>query len=354
MTSLGRPVGATRVTHRLYGCSFDAVNRFVLTMDDGSVGFCNLETDTCLLYILGHRLPVLNYSESLSGSMYATVSMDGTARIWDTRTNQSMKVFLCNLAHMKWGVFSPDGLHFAIGGGLGIEVWDMCTERLTTTVVPMCAGRVMCCAYYPDGHYMVIGVMDLLYGVSAVIWDMWTNTRFCALHGHTGAVTGCTVMPDHTVITVSQFDPDGRIKFWDGTTGQHLRTIITHRNILVFDYLINDDLLVIGSDNNVLKIWNMVLNECVGILQGPTDSSGAEITGTILHKCAWSTDGTRVGAVYNNRTSLGSAAYSWHVPLRLRNCRVKLLLMIVYQKVRNGPRLPAELWEWMYDQQFFT
>ncbi|KAH7914745.1 WD40-repeat-containing domain protein [Hygrophoropsis aurantiaca] len=63
---------------------------------------------------------------SSQNELLATASFDMTARLWDSKTGECLKVFSDHLKHVYALRFSPDGLQLASGGGDGsLHIYDV-------------------------------------------------------------------------------------------------------------------------------------------------------------------------------------------------------------------------------------
>ena len=127
---------------------------------------------THLHALTGHTGAVWGVAFSPDGTRLATASADGTARLWDSTTGESLLTLTGHTGGM-WGVaFSPDG------------------TRLATASVDD----------------------------TARLWDSTTGESLLTLTGHTGWVWGVAFSPDGTRLATTSDDDTARL--WDSTTGQ--------------------------------------------------------------------------------------------------------------------------------------
>lgn len=73
--------------------------------------------------IRGHRKCIECVEFSPDGTRLASVSRDGTLRLWDTTTGECKRVFALKLGGLHWVTFAPDGLTLAFSslkGDLGL------------------------------------------------------------------------------------------------------------------------------------------------------------------------------------------------------------------------------------------
>ena len=127
---------------------------------------------THLHALTGHTGAVWGVAFSPDGTRLATTSDDGTARLWDSTTGESLLTLTGHTGRVRGVAFSPDG------------------TRLATT---------------SDDD-------------TARLWDSTTGESLLTLTGHTGGVWGVAFSPDGTRLATASDDRTARL--WDSTTGQ--------------------------------------------------------------------------------------------------------------------------------------
>ena len=81
--------------------------------------------------LAGHRDDVLSVEVSPDGSRAVTASVDGDARIWDTRTGETLHVLSGHSGTVNDASFSPTGRWVVTGGPTTAGLWDATTgERV--------------------------------------------------------------------------------------------------------------------------------------------------------------------------------------------------------------------------------
>jgi WD40 repeat protein len=111
------------------------------------------------------------------------------------------------------------------------------------------------------------------------------------LTGHSGKVTAIAVTPDGRLLVSGS--EDGMLKAWDVATGQEVRSLKGHE-AQVDSIVVTPDgkLLVTAADDGMLKVWNLVSWEEVCQLQGEKSRIHAEATGPA--GSAWVTSGLAI------------------------------------------------------------
>jgi WD40 repeat protein len=109
-----------------------------------------------------HRHGIHGLAFSPDGSTLASVSVDGTAALWDTRTRQRTAYFWkAGFTGLQAVAFSPDGTRLAVGllGGKAARLYDLRTRReLITLAAP--DGVFYRVEFSPSGDALLCGASD--------------------------------------------------------------------------------------------------------------------------------------------------------------------------------------------------
>jgi WD40 repeat protein len=198
--------------------------------DDGTIRFytrqslldlpreLDLERD-CARKITAHSSWVFAIVYNRDGSQFATVSRDGTAKIWDADTGVCLQV----LPHQFWVVrcsFSPDGRHLITSGFSG----DLC------------------------------------------LWEVATGTQIAKIDTEQGWVWSIGYSPDgRSIVTAGE---DGTIRFWSDR-GLPIYTISAHHDRLwAATFAAGGDILITGGEDRSIKIWDLKRGRCARIING--------------------------------------------------------------------------------------
>ena len=116
-------------------------------------------------------------------------------------------------------VFAPDGKTLAVGGSVGIWIYDALTGRELSLIKGL-SGMVFSVAYSKDGWMIASGCGK------AIQINSKTGALLRTLTGHTRSVTSVAYSPDGRTIASGSFDETVRI--WNVQTGALLHTLTGH------------------------------------------------------------------------------------------------------------------------------
>jgi WD40 repeat protein len=200
----------------------------------------------------GHRGRIYSVSLSPDGTKVATISEDGTVRLWNM-TGQLLSQFPIKInwtAKMTMSVsFSPNGKYLATASEQGVaRLWDLSGRELAHFKGHK--GQVWSVSFSPNGQRLLTGGAD---GI-ARIWDL-TGKELRQLYGHHQDIWAAKFSPDgQRIATVSE---DGTARLWN-LAGQQLTQFKGHQGG-VFSLSFSPDgqrLATTGADKTV-RIWSL-------------------------------------------------------------------------------------------------
>jgi WD40 repeat protein/transcriptional regulator with XRE-family HTH domain len=213
---------------------------------------------------------------SSNGTMFATNGGDGSATLWDAQTGESRLTLQGHSMEVLSVAFSADGTHFATGSLDGTAIlWDTATGKKLFTLTAHENG-VRDLAFSLDGNLLASGGFD----GTAKIWDVETGRLMREIAGHQGLVLGVAFSPDGTRLATSSTDATAKI--WDVKSGELIFTLSGHSSgIRDLAYSPDGSLLATGSGDGTAILWNAATGSQVLTLVG--HSSG-------IHSVAFSPD----------------------------------------------------------------
>jgi WD40 repeat protein len=167
--------------------------------------------------ILPHEKQIWQMAVSPDGNRVVTGSWDGTARLWDAATGQSLGSSMRHEGKILAVAFSPDGQRIATAGDDGFVLqWDGKTARSLINNLPRLP-HVNALAYSNDGKRLATGSS---LGVAA-IWEadsgQHLSTLTTAEEAGFNGVRAIRFAPQEDVVAI-QFNDLNRL--FDGKTGE--------------------------------------------------------------------------------------------------------------------------------------
>ena len=208
----------------------------------------------------GHERCVYTVAFSPDGSLLATGSWDGTAKLWDVATGHQVRTLGPRSMAITSLAFSPDGR----------VLWNVATAKAEHTL----AGHtraVLCLAFSPDGQQLASGSRD----ASIRFWEIPSGKP---LHTITvGPSTGA----QHVNVCSLSFSADGRrlasgatggtMKMFDPASGDCTCTISignTHPYVRPLAMHGAGRWLVAGGSAPVVLFWDAITGKKLGELSG--------------------------------------------------------------------------------------
>jgi WD40 repeat protein len=285
----------------------------------------------------GHIGAVTSCAFSPDSAVLATVSDDGTARLWSIADGTMIQLLDDHLGGV-WGcAFSPDGALLATGSeDRTVRLWQT-IDGAAKRVLHGHTDWVTAVAFSPDGSLLATASQD----GTARLWQVANGTQHAIMTGHTGGVNHCTFSPDGTLLATAS--SDGTVRLWRPDEGTEQGVLSGHPGgAWCCAFAPDGRLLAVGADDGTVRLWRVadatphttltLYHERVwscafspdGALLAATSwrtarlwqvASHAEQTTLTGHAswvwdCAFSPDGTLLATVGNDQT-----ARLWQVPI---------------------------------------
>jgi WD40 repeat protein len=196
------------------------------------------------------------------GTRIVTVAGDGTLRIWDSVTGQSLLTIFGDDAPIRTAAFNSEGTQVATLSSTSLQTWAILpTEPHEWLAMPARVDCYCMIAYSPDGKQLAafgddntVKIMDSHTGQTllalpdpdnqgrglafspdgkrlvtsggdnmAHVWDLLTGKELLTLEGHSAPVDRAIYSPDGT--RIATMDRSHEARLWDAVSGQILFTM---------------------------------------------------------------------------------------------------------------------------------
>jgi WD40 repeat protein len=263
------------------------------------------------------------------GARLLTASFDFTAKIWDTRSGQSLMALPGHTGRLAGVGVTRDGRLAITGGDTTVRVWGLPDGKLVRTfdtgagvfsidvapsgtmlvtgggdgkarvwsiqggdplaVLAHGTARVLSASFSPDGSRLVTAGEDQ----TIRVWTVADWTLRQTLVGHAGAVNDARIGPDGQ--TLASASDDRTIKLWHVDSGKLMSTIAADTDeIWALAFSPDGGTLVSGGKASVLEVWGLPSTQL--LQKWPLDA------GRKILDLGFAPDGVTFAAAYGNGT----------------------------------------------------
>ncbi|HLW03175.1 MAG TPA: protein kinase [Ktedonobacterales bacterium] len=242
---------------------------------------------TLLLTLTSHASAVALVAWSPIGQRLASVSDDGTMRLWDGITGQPQGTLRGHTGSIYAAAWSSDGTRLASVSDDGTgRLWDAATSQPLATLRGH-SGAVYAVAWSPDSTCLVSAGWDK----TVRLWDGKTGQPLTILTGHTSDVRAAAWSPDGR--RLASASDDRTVRLWDATTGQPLTTPRNHPGYVYAVAWSPDGRYLASSSDDRVRLWDGKTGQLQTTLAGHTSS---------VRLAAWSSDGRRLASASDDGT----------------------------------------------------
>lgn len=180
----------------------------------------NAETGAEIATCLGHSAAIWSVEFNPDATQIVSAALDGTARVWDSRSGESLGILHTGTRNCSHACFSPDGRHIVTSDDTGVILWDWpgATKRDLKVDTP---SKVNYANFSPDGSRLLAVSFE-----TARVWHAETGKNQLDLMGHTGDVHYGEFSGDGARIVTASSDTTARL--WDAKSGHCIAVLEGH------------------------------------------------------------------------------------------------------------------------------
>ena len=228
--------------------------------EDKTVRLWDPATGEPLRTLTGHTDWVEGVAFSPDGQLLASCSEDKTVRLWDPATGEPLRTLTGHTSWVKGVAFSPDGqLLASCSEDKTVRLWDPATGEPLRTLTGH-TSWVKGVAFSPDGRLLASCSLDMRLvaradtGAGGVqLWDPATGEPLRTLTGHTDLVKGVAFSPDGRLLASGGISG---VQLWDPATGEPLRTLTGHTSwVEGVAFSPDGRLLASCSEDKTIRLW---------------------------------------------------------------------------------------------------
>jgi len=215
---------SSELPHDIASATLDS-NSEQLFVKDGRGEASVLRTDTLsvVAHLEGHTNLIRGIHFSNDGDSIITASLDGTARIWDLRSNPPNQTVINPGVPINNAWLSHDGTFAVTEAGI-LQVWDAKTGQPLATLA---SGSVVEWTSFVLENKNIVGAIDT--DGSLRLWHM-DSMSTVRLNGHTGHINSARFSGATGYIVSAGWDgwtsnEPGCIRIWDAETGLHVAAL---------------------------------------------------------------------------------------------------------------------------------
>jgi len=198
-----------------------------------------------VMILTGHDSAVCSVSYSSDGRLLASGSMDGTVRLWDTRTGDEARPPLrIGEGSVLTVSFAQSSRWVASGTESGVVcVWNVTPGQASHQRLMGHSGPVNSVRFSPDGVRLASASDD----ATTRLWNIETGEQIVVLSGRARKVNGVAFSPDGEVLATAC--DDQTVRLWHSTAGRDTREPLTMAEYGSFNCSLDGEMISEASTN---------------------------------------------------------------------------------------------------------
>ncbi|MEM7454453.1 MAG: serine/threonine-protein kinase [Planctomycetota bacterium] len=217
-----------------------------------SVQVAQVETDV----LVGHRDHVESVCFSNDGNLIATVSLDRSVRLWDSKTGEEISVINRHTSHVRHVEFDPLGRFFITSGDdRTTYVWEI--DKLAQRLPP---GEFV--SFSHDGSHLISATRNGIY-----VHDRATGANIVRLEEHGSDIFELSAATSQEMF--ASVHEDGSVNIWNLLNGQLILAIDSPGAAAYSAFFLDDRTIAVGYRDATIRMHDVASgNEVASIDSG--------------------------------------------------------------------------------------
>jgi WD40 repeat protein len=230
------------------------------------------DSGVCLRRIRAHSDVIDEIVFAPDGSWLASASDDGKVALWDSATGEQLAVLEGHTGEVWSVAVSPDGRNLASCGMDGtVRIWAV-PEGEPTAMLKMPEGVCTAVAFSPQGHLAYSsGKLEDQGRITILRAQAWQE--MLVLEGHPKHVNCLAFSPDGRALASGGWE--GRVITWDTRSGSAMAQMQHDGPVFAVSYSADGARLCTGSEDRIVRIWDVAGNRLLRTLTGHSGPVGA-------------------------------------------------------------------------------
>jgi WD40 repeat protein len=221
-------------------------------------------------FLQEHTDAIQGLAISPDGKMIASASDDGTVKLWDLASDNSLpiKEIKDQGGWVRAVTFLSDRQIISAGQDKNIKIIDIASGKILKTLTGH-TNLVHTLAIAPANDLLVSGSYDN----NVNVWQISTGKLQRSLK-HDGRVLGVAITPDGKQIVSASRDKS--IKIWDAKTGDLLKILKGHlEGVTCVLITPNGKQIISGGSDRLIRVWDLASGKPLYTLSGHENEIGA-------------------------------------------------------------------------------
>jgi WD40 repeat protein len=253
------------------------------------------------LETIGHRGQITKVAYSPNNRLFASCSLDGTIRLWDSDSGELMRILVNPSGAVNDLIWSPDSKSLmSVGRDSDHQIcsWAIDSGKMLTSV-SLAESWMKCPAWSPDGRFLAFSLGD-----SISLWHFDTGQIDRTLEGHRDKIGQIVWSQDGR--RLASVAKDGSVIVWDPLADRIVRRFDSLPDVFVSLAWSPDSRMLAGlckggssANLHTIKLWDAVSGNVLTSIEFEK-----EVEGTFTYpvsNLAWTKDGNALACTVKNK-----------------------------------------------------